>query len=520
MSKFHSIVSRRDFMKGLGLAGVGAAALTAPAFHDLDEVISSDPAGGKRPWYVKEKEEPTVELDWSQIKRYDHRLMAHSAYPHVQHIGKDAWLAAEAQGAPKLAERFGKMPGYHIRDYALSGAQSMWSNDTMTRNDKMVGSDVGFKTPDQQGLPKWTGTPEEANRMMRAVVLAYGANQLGVTYMGTGSADHRKLIYTYSRTGPIGASTGDEWIDKWPPPAGYWRKIEMRDVAVGFEEPLDGVKDVVQVLPNADLWDMGIMVAMPREAWQVANVTGNATNSTQISSWGNGMRYNIYHTSVQPGVKRFLRSIGYNAYGYSYPEFYGGLMPSESSAVMGGVSECARSSEIIINPEIGPTGGYFSILTDLPMSINKPIDAGIFRFCHSCRKCADYCPSGSISHDAEPSWEIPKWNYKVPSLCNNPGKKLFWSNMTTCRISYGFVNNCAQLCRGVCSFNVNDTAMIHQLVHGVAATTGLFNKFFFEMSKSFGYGPLDAEEWWDIADGLPARGTDSTVASFSGGYKK
>jgi len=62
--------------------------------------------------------------------------------------------------------------------------------------------------------------------------------------------------------------------------------------------------------------------------------------------------------------------------------------------------------------------------------------------------------------------------------------------------------------------------MIHQLVHGVAATTGLFNKFFFEMSKSFGYGPLDAEEWWDIADGLPARGTDSTVASFSGGYKK
>jgi len=40
MSKFHSIVSRRQFMKGLGLtgAGIGAAALTAPMFHDLDEV--------------------------------------------------------------------------------------------------------------------------------------------------------------------------------------------------------------------------------------------------------------------------------------------------------------------------------------------------------------------------------------------------------------------------------------------------------------------------------------------------
>ncbi len=38
MSKFHHTVTRRDFMKGLGLAGagLGAAAATAPVFHDLD----------------------------------------------------------------------------------------------------------------------------------------------------------------------------------------------------------------------------------------------------------------------------------------------------------------------------------------------------------------------------------------------------------------------------------------------------------------------------------------------------
>jgi hypothetical protein len=35
MSKFHSTVSRRTFMKGLGLAGagLGTAAATAPVFH-------------------------------------------------------------------------------------------------------------------------------------------------------------------------------------------------------------------------------------------------------------------------------------------------------------------------------------------------------------------------------------------------------------------------------------------------------------------------------------------------------
>ncbi|MEE8582833.1 MAG: twin-arginine translocation signal domain-containing protein, partial [Dehalococcoidales bacterium] len=65
MNKLHSTVSRRDFMKVLGLAGagLGAAAATAPVFHDLDEVIASPQANWKRPWYVREVDQPTLELD-------------------------------------------------------------------------------------------------------------------------------------------------------------------------------------------------------------------------------------------------------------------------------------------------------------------------------------------------------------------------------------------------------------------------------------------------------------------------
>ena len=68
MSKFHSTVTRRDFMKalGVGAAGVGAASATAPIFHDIDE-IASNAVKPKHPWWVKERDymKPTTEIDWA-----------------------------------------------------------------------------------------------------------------------------------------------------------------------------------------------------------------------------------------------------------------------------------------------------------------------------------------------------------------------------------------------------------------------------------------------------------------------
>lgn len=74
MSKFHSVITRRDFMKALGLtgAGIGTAGVVAPLFHDLDEFIASGYTEDK-PWWVKQKEygEPTTPIDWSKVSRYD-----------------------------------------------------------------------------------------------------------------------------------------------------------------------------------------------------------------------------------------------------------------------------------------------------------------------------------------------------------------------------------------------------------------------------------------------------------------
>ena len=55
MSKFHHTLSRRDFMKAMGLAGagLGTAAAVSPVFHDMDEVLSVPNSDWKNPWYVK-----------------------------------------------------------------------------------------------------------------------------------------------------------------------------------------------------------------------------------------------------------------------------------------------------------------------------------------------------------------------------------------------------------------------------------------------------------------------------------
>ncbi|BAZ96831.1 reductive dehalogenase [Dehalococcoides mccartyi] len=82
MQKFHSALSRRDFMKGIGLAGIGlgSASVTAPVFHDMDEVILSPNANKqKNPWWMKERPymDPTTEVDWDVIQRWDGRKYAH-----------------------------------------------------------------------------------------------------------------------------------------------------------------------------------------------------------------------------------------------------------------------------------------------------------------------------------------------------------------------------------------------------------------------------------------------------------
>lgn len=60
-----------------------------------------------------------------------------------------------------------------------------------------------------------------------------------------------------------------------------------------------------------------------------------------------------------------------------------------------GFGELGRHGSII-NPQLGPLFRMGSVATSMPLAIDHPIDAGIAKFCDSCRACRKFCPAQAI----------------------------------------------------------------------------------------------------------------------------
>ncbi len=70
-------------------------------------------------------------------------------------------------------------------------------------------------------------------------------------------------------------------------------------------------------------------------------------------------------------------------------------------ALKAGFGELGRHGSII-HPTFGPLFRMGSVLTTAPLAIDQPIDAGIGRFCDSCRACRIYCPADAIPDERDP----------------------------------------------------------------------------------------------------------------------
>jgi len=501
---------------GLGGAGIGAAALIAPTFHDLDELTGSNQAGWKRPWYVKERDigNPTIDIDYTLMERFDGRQQGQCAHTLAIYYGDARVLAASGLGSAKNAQYYAaNANGYLLKDRALAAGanassigrftdQFGWAGRTSAGAPAVVyptgpstaNNTSAAQTPAQMGVPKWTGTPEEASQMLRAAMRMYGATLVGYSEIDQNWRDH--IAFSYEKNN----CNSNSFIDNWPPPQNMSgaRPIVFEDVDLAYETTSK------LVIPNKQLWEVSCSWQGSNELFRRAPAWGSLANrdTFMYCQMTNGCTYN------------FLQALGYQMMGIigndaTYMDSGG------PPAILSGVGEASRQKLYTLTPEYGAPGRLYSIGTDLPLAPTKPIDAGMYRFCHTCHKCANNCPANAISQESQPSWDIPStngipWNFTVK------GTKAFYNNTVACDI-YNSESGGCEICWGVCTFTVNHSALIHQVVKGTIAQTSMFNEFFFKMNENFGYGQKDPDSWWNLS--LPVFGHDTTIGASDGGYR-
>lgn len=70
-------------------------------------------------------------------------------------------------------------------------------------------------------------------------------------------------------------------------------------------------------------------------------------------------------------------------------------------ALKAGFGELGRHGSII-HPKMGPLFRLGSVITDMPLQTDHPIDAGIAAFCDKCKACRIYCPAKAIPDHRSP----------------------------------------------------------------------------------------------------------------------
>ena len=268
------------------------------------------------------------------------------------------------------------------------------------------------QTPAQRGEPAWTGTPEEASGMLSAFMRLQGAGVLGFGQL-TDKAKNQVISANHkgATTGYITPSTG--LADDCPVGTSTCPIIVFEDVDQGYQGTYNGNANGKYVVPNKDMCYISI--------FEVGNTDrGRCGPAAMQEGCGNKAA-----PGLDCGTTLFLTYLGYQYLGVGSDD--GTPFVEGAAANLTGVGEMSRQGIYTLTPEYGNQGRLHNFLTDLPLAPSKPIDAGMWRFCHSCHKCANGCPPGAISQDKEPSYTMPQIEGK-PYYLGHPGIKAFWSN--------------------------------------------------------------------------------------------
>jgi ferredoxin len=92
---------------------------------------------------------------------------------------------------------------------------------------------------------------------------------------------------------------------------------------------------------------------------------------------------------VLTALEGYIRELGYTA--------LRGRVNPQAAALTSGIGELGRNGLIITEKFGARIHLNDAIMTDLPLVAGEPIDIGVDDFCKVCRKCAETCPTNSIT---------------------------------------------------------------------------------------------------------------------------
>lgn len=117
-----------------------------------------------------------------------------------------------------------------------------------------------------------------------------------------------------------------------------------------------------------------------------------ASGDDWISS-SQSMRAYLRGAELTTVIADYIRQLGYEARAQTATS---GQVLQIPLMLLAGMGEMSRIGELVLNPFIGPRTKCAVVTTNLPMTVDKPIDFGLQNFCSNCYKCARECPCQAI----------------------------------------------------------------------------------------------------------------------------
>ena len=138
-------------------------------------------------------------------------------------------------------------------------------------------------------------------------------------------------------------------------------------------------------------------------------------------------------------------------------------------AMRAGLGDIGRNG-LLITPQFGPRVKITTMVTNLPLIVDSPIDFGVTEFCETCRRCAKVCPAQALPSGKRTT---------EPNNASNSAGELKWRvNAEKCAKYWTSGHKGCNTCVACCPYN--------------------------RMQDSIGYsGQLKADNFWDEWQPVP-----------------